>query len=214
MLIKRCTLLLCLALAGCVAPSDQQSLMAGAAEAWHFKPQEQWYGRLNMVLDTRSRILVVTSQSDPYLMQQGVKTGDKVNQVFARQTYAHLRQWFAASQLIDQPAMSRAQALEQARHLQMQYLITPEVELWDDQSGFGLEKHWPGAGGTDHLAAVISLLDVHSGAVIEAWEIRGRSGQLSRFSDAPSRLVSSALDEWSRYLSGQSEQSRSTLTWF
>ncbi len=214
MSLRSILLLLSLALSGCVAPVDQQGLMSGASQAWHFKPQEQWYGRLNMVLDTRSRILVVASQSDPNLMQQGLKTADKVNKVFARQTYAHLRQWFASSQLIDQPAMSRTQALEQARQLHMQYLISPEVELWDDQSGFGLNKYWPGAGGTDHIAAVISLLDVHSGSVIEAWEIRGRSGLLSRFSDAPSRLVSSALDEWSRYLSGYSNQSRPALTWF
>ncbi len=203
-----------LSISGCVTPSDQQRFFSTNMSAWHFSAEEKVYGRENFALDNRARILVVPAKADAWLMQQGKDLGLKINLHFAQQTYAQLRIWFPNSIFLSQTPLSQAKALDQGRALGVEYLVYPQMEQWEDASGFGLGQRWPGSGGTDHAAAVLTLVDAVSGRPLQNWEIKGRSGLLTMFSDAPSRLVSNALAEWAQHLSGHSNQNTPWLQWF
>lgn len=205
--------LLVLSLTGCVTPKDQQGLAMSGLRSWHFLATEDVLGRENWTLDNRAKFFVVIAPADSSLMPQQ-KDGAKINRHFAEQTYAHFRQWFPNIVFSDGIALSQQQALEQARQQGVDYLIYPQLERWDDAQAPGIGQILPGAGGIDHVAAIITLTDVATGRTLQNWELQGQSGLLTAFSDAPSRLVDESLTELAERLSGHASQKRRWAEWF
>ncbi len=206
-------LLLCGLLTACVAPSDQQALMMEGLRSWHFLPDETLSGRENFVLDNRAGVLITVVAADPWLLEHRRHDAQTINQHFAMQVYAHVRTWFPGTIFIDQ-SMDLTVALQAAQQRGLDYVMQPRMEGWVDRSAPLLGHFWPGAGGVDSAAAVISLYDARTGHLIGNWEIHGDSGLLTMMGDAPSHLVGQGLEEFSRRLSGHSRQGRRGLDWF
>ena len=206
-------ILVALSLAGCVTPADQQAMAMTGLRSWHFLATEDVLGRENWTLDNRAKFMIVSAPADSGLLAQQ-QDGAQINRHFAEQTYAHFRQWFPNTIFSEAVALTTQQALVQARLQGVNYLIYPQLERWDDEQAPGVGQMLPGAGGIDHVAAVITLMDVVSGRTLQNWELRGQSGLLTAFSDAPSRLVGESLTELAEKLSGHASQNRPWLEWF